>query len=342
MGAKLRRLRRASVLRRFGWECMTYDYMTRVVLNRPVTEKEASRRVDVRKPVAGEAADAYTVFDMNDTYLEICDASFFQVGWCLMAFLVGFPVLLFLAISNTMDSIDVPAAIVRNGDAAWFSASGWALCAVALAGCAFTIVLLLKDCFNYRHKSVRFNRRTRMVYAFRHNGPGGVVQVPWDEAFFYVHRQASNSMMGGAPTMMRCLVLDDASKVVNTFSFGLRTVNGANESSEYGRQVLYQVQANFEFIRRYMEEGRTAVPPVKKYLPREPSLRNSMSVWFYGLGDIGRTSSALRAFSLVMSGPVFLLSVLHYISQLTSREPVWPPEVKAACRDIQATPLVRA
>ncbi|CAB3742148.1 hypothetical protein LMG22037_06572 [Paraburkholderia phenoliruptrix] len=61
---------------------MTYDYMTRVVLNRPVTEKEASRRVDVRRPVADEAADAYAVFGMNDTYLEICDASFFQVGWC--------------------------------------------------------------------------------------------------------------------------------------------------------------------------------------------------------------------------------------------------------------------
>ncbi|WP_374709773.1 hypothetical protein [Paraburkholderia graminis] len=91
-----------------------------------------------------------------------------------------------------------------------------------------------------------------------------------------------------------------------------------------------------------MEGGPTAVPPVKKYLPREPSLRNSMRVWFYGLGDIGRASSALRAFSFVMSGPVFLLSVLHYIAQLTSREPVWPPEVEAACRDTQATPLVRA
>ncbi|MFM0168826.1 hypothetical protein PQR33_05685 [Paraburkholderia sediminicola] len=321
---------------------MAYDYMTRVALNRPITEKEALRRVDVHKPVVDEAADAYTVFGMNDTYLEICDGSFFQLGWCLLAFLVGFPVLLFLAISNAMDSIEVPAAIVRNGDAAWFSASGWALCAVALAGCVFTIVLLLKDCFNYRHKSVRFNRRTRMVYAFRHNGPGGVVQVPWDKAFFYVHRQASNSMMGGAPTLMRCLVLDHTSKVVNTFSFGLRTVNGASESSEYGRQVLYQVQANFEFIRRYMEEGPTAVPPVKKYLPREPSLRNSMRVWFYGLGDIGRASSALRAFSFVMSGPVFVLAVLHYIAQLTSREPIWPAEVEVACRDTSAAPLARA
>jgi hypothetical protein len=321
---------------------MTYDYMTRVALNRPITDKEAARRVDVHKSVADEAADAYAAFGMNDTYLEVCDASYFQLGWCLLAFLVGFPVLLFLAISNAVDSIEVPAAIVRNGEAGWFSASGWALSALAFAGCIFTVVLLRKDCFNYRHKSVRFNRRTRMVYAFKHNGPGGVVQVPWDKAFFYVHRQASNSMMGGAPTLMRCLVLNDAGKVVDTFSFGLRTVNGASESSDYGRQVLYQVQANFEFIRRYMEEGPTALPAVKEYLPREPSLRNSMRVWFYGLGNIGRMSSALRAFSFLIGGPVFILAILHYVSQLTSREPVWPADVEAACADTEAATFVRA
>ncbi|MFM0732891.1 hypothetical protein PQQ52_20660 [Paraburkholderia sediminicola] len=118
-------------------------------------------------------------------------------------------------------------------------------------------------------------------------------------------------------------------------SFGLRTVNGAKESTRYGKQVLYQVQANFEFIRRYMENGQDSLPLVKKYLPRGPSLLASMSIWFYGLRDIGGVNAGLRIFSLVLSVPVFLLSVLHYIAQLTSREPIWPEDVEAACDNVR-------
>ncbi|MCX4156281.1 MULTISPECIES: DUF6708 domain-containing protein [Paraburkholderia] len=316
---------------------MAYDYMTRVGLNRPVDESEATRRIDVRKPVAAEAADAYTVFGMNDVYLEVCDGSYSQVGWCLLAFLVGFPAFVFFTVTAIQGAVEITPAMVRNGEQGVFSAGMWFFAVVGVLSCAFTVLLLLRDCFNYRHKSVRFNRKTRTVYAFRHNGPCGVIAVPWDKAFFFVHRLPSNATFGGAPTLMRCFVLDDSGKkIVDTFSFGLRAVNGAKESTRYGKQVLYQVQANFEFIRRYMESGPESLPPVKRYLPRGPSLRASMSLWFYGLRDIGGVSAGLRIFSLVLSVPVFLLSVLHYIAQLTCREPIWPEDVEAACDNVRA------
>lgn len=86
--------------------------------------------------------------------------------------------------------------------------------------------ILFKDCFNYRHKTIRFNRKNRMVYAFRHNGKGGVIEVPWDKAFFFAQRQTSSPLFGGAPTVLRCFVLaEDGKTIVNTFSFGKRTVN---------------------------------------------------------------------------------------------------------------------
>ncbi|CAE6777162.1 MULTISPECIES: DUF6708 domain-containing protein [Paraburkholderia] len=315
---------------------MAYDHMTRVALNRPVDEEEAARRIDVRKPVADEAADANTVFGLNDVYLEVCDGSYSQIGWCLLAFLIGFPAFIFFTVVAIQGAVEVNPAMVRNGEQGAFSIGMWVLAVVGVLCCAFTVVLLLRDCFNYRHKSVRFNRKTRTVYAFRHNGPGGVIAVPWDKAFFFVHRQPSNATFGGAPTLMRCFVLDDSGKkIVDTFSFGLRTVNGAKESTRYGKQVLYQVQANFEFIRRYMENGQDSLPPVKKYLPRGPSLLASMSIWFYGLRDIGSVNAGLRIFSLILSVPVFLLSVLHYIAQLTCREPIWPEDVEAACDNVR-------
>ena len=135
---------------------------------------------------------------------------------------------------------------------------------------------------------------------------------------------------------MRCLVLNDENEVVDTFSFGARAVNSETEDTDYGRQVLFQVQANFEFIRRYMENGPSSVPPVLSYLPKGPSLRASLSTWFFGLGDIGRLGGHARILSVISSGPMFVMALLHYLGQLTSREPVWPAEVKAACE--KATP----
>ena len=48
---------------------MAYDYLTKIRINRPLTEEEVARRIDVHKPVVDEAADAHTVFGMNDVYL---------------------------------------------------------------------------------------------------------------------------------------------------------------------------------------------------------------------------------------------------------------------------------
>ncbi|MFM0069579.1 hypothetical protein PQQ86_00205 [Paraburkholderia sediminicola] len=322
---------------------MAYDYMTRVALNRSVDEDEAARRIDVRKPVANEAADANTVFGMNDVYLEVCDGSYSQVGWGLLGFLLCFPAFAFLTIECVQSAVVDTPAMVRNGEQGMFSAGMWVFVAITVLCCVLTVVILLRDCFNYRHKAVRFNRQTRMVYAFRHNGPGGVISVPWDKAFFYPHRLPSNGLAGGAPTLMRCFVLDDAGKkIVNTFSFGARTVNGADEATPIGKQVLYQIQANFEFIRRYMEQGPGALPKVERYLPRGPSLRASMSVWFYGIGAVGSVNVAMRLLTILLSGPIFMLSILHYIAQLTSREPVWPTEIEAACGNSASTAMAQA
>lgn len=53
---------------------MAYDYLAKIRINRPLTEEEVGRRIDVHRPVVDDAADAYTVFGMNDIYLEVCDA----------------------------------------------------------------------------------------------------------------------------------------------------------------------------------------------------------------------------------------------------------------------------
>ncbi len=138
--------------------------------------------------------------------------------------------------------------------------------------------------------------------------------------------------MGGAPTVMRCFVLaDDGKTIKDTFSFGLRVVNGDDEDGAWGKEVLQSVLANFEFIRQFMEEGPANLS-VKRYMPEGPSLKASFTIWFDGFREVGMIA---RALTMVAAIPMVFMSIFHYIGQLTSREPVWPEDVQRASEATQ-------
>jgi hypothetical protein len=293
-----------------------YDYLTKIDVNCPIDESEQKRRLSIRKPAADKAEDGHVVFRMDETILDVCDASYQQLGWGIMAFLIGMPGAIYGA------AFCVKATSL--GEIVW---AFWALFAGFCMLGVLSLVLLCRDCFGYRHKTVRFNRKNRMVYAFRHNSPGGVVAAPWDRAFFFPHRQPSVSILGGAPTVMRCYVLaDDGKTVKDTFSFGLRVVNGDDEDGAWGKNVLEAVLSNFEFIRQFMEEGPTNLS-VKRYMPEGPSLKASFTIWFDGFREVGMIA---RALTIVAAVPMVFMSIFHYIAQLSSREPVWPEDVQRA------------
>jgi hypothetical protein len=130
--------------------------------------------------------------------------------------------------------------------------------------------------------------------------------------------------------------------VIDTFSFGKRVVNVSTEATDLGKQTLYQIEANFEFFRRYMEGGPSTLPPVKAYLPKQVSMRNSMRVWFQGAREVAGTNALLRAFMFVLAGPLVAMSFFHFIAQKTSRDPVWPADVEAACNKAAAPGFARA
>ncbi|MEM5277865.1 hypothetical protein VSR17_22870 [Cupriavidus taiwanensis] len=66
------------------------------------------------------------------------------------------------------------------------------------------------------------NRKNRMVYVFRPNGPGGVLTVPWHKACFHIGR--SSPAAGSASHYsfdLRCNVLGDQRMVRDTFAVGM-------------------------------------------------------------------------------------------------------------------------
>ena len=299
---------------------------------RSVTDEELSARLQQKERCAEKPMSRGTVFKATESYLEVCDGLYREKGWGVLAFsTAGLAALCLTAMAAWM-AIDVFPAIRQKGLA---TAAHWSFGVLALA--AFGVFMLsvrslLGDCFNYTRRPIRFNRIDRKIYAFRHNGPGGVVSVPWDDAFLYVERQPKAGLTSTAPRMIRCLVLDAQGQVSDSFRIGKRVVLAYSEEGELGRKVMAELYEDFEYYRRFMEDGPASLPPVSEFLSTKVSFRNSLKLQFDGMSDMFRSGNLfLLLVGIVAAIPTFLLAVAYHLAQLTCREPVWPDDVERAC-----------
>ncbi|PMS17482.1 hypothetical protein C0Z18_20585 [Trinickia dabaoshanensis] len=311
---------------------MAFDGLSWYRLNRPVTERESAARLSTTKSCSETAMDGDTVFSMSDACLEASDGNYRDKGRGLVIFaLPGMGA--FAATAFVLWVIlSPPEAVREHGQSGYVLPVFGPLLLFMLCLCAVCVWALTRACFGYTRNPVRFNRANRMVYVFRHNGSGGVLSVPWDKAFFYVERGSRAGLTRTAPYVVRCLVLDDNGKVVDTFSVGRRFVLATDENSPLGQRVMGQLYGCFEYYRRFMEEGPTAVPPVTQYLDTKVSLRNSLKLQFEDAPDIVKSGHpALWLLLLVTALPSFIEGTTHYIAQLTCREPRWPEDVERAC-----------
>lgn len=285
-----------------------------------------------RKPCAETAKSSGTVFKATDSYLEVCDGLYREKGRGVLAFFTaGIGALCLTAMLSWM-AVNVFPAIQQKGDA---NAAHWGFGFLALAAFGvFTLSVrsLLGDCFNYTRRPIRFNRSDRTIYAFRHNGPGGVVSVPWDDAFLYVERQPKAGLTSTAPRVVRCLVLDEQGRVADSVPIGKRVVLASSEQGEFGRQVMAALYEDFEYYRRFMEDGPASLPPVAEFLSTKVSFRNSLKLQFEGLWDmLSSRNGFLTLLGIVAAIPTFILALAYHLAQLTCREPVWPDDVERAC-----------
>lgn len=299
---------------------------------RSVTDTEVSARLSQKEACTETAKSSGTIFKATDSYLEVCDGLYREKGWGLLAFSTAGVGALCLTTMVSWMAINVSPAIRQKGDA---DAAHWAFGILALV--AFGLFMLcvrslLTDCFNYTRRPIRFNRIDRKIYAFRHNGPGGVVSVPWDDAFLYVERQPKTGLTSTAPRMVRCLVLDEQGQVSDSFRIGKRVVLAYSEEGELGRKVMAELYEDFEYYRRFMEDGPASLPPVAEFLSTKVSFRNSLKLQFDGMSDMFRSGNLfLLLVGIVAAIPTFLLAVAYHLAQLTCREPVWPDDVERAC-----------
>ena len=274
-------------------------------------ERDAALSESQAKPSVPD--DAYGLISLNSTYMDFVDRTFKIKGMphCMVGvFGCAFAVWMFCGFVQSAS--ETPEGVIGNVG----SLSLVLLMSLAMAWVMW-FVILRHDLFQYTHYPVRFNRITRKIYFFRHNGPGGVTVVPWGSpyAFFHIGRGAQNRELRD----LRCHLLDRNQQIQQTFTVG--------HFWHHDDHILEQ----WALICRYMQDG-----PENCYddphdrvitLSSGPTIRNC---WLMVILMMGTALMPLRT-NLMF--PVYgALTLCRWLTFKTCRRPVFPPEIEAECQ----------
>ncbi|WP_058834868.1 DUF6708 domain-containing protein [Luteimonas abyssi] len=281
----------------------------RYKLNRPLTDEERASQLRSDKQASSEPQDWLSVIKLNSTYLELVDRWYPVKGWWTwMGAMIAIPCMGFVAALALI-------AFERNEFAGWmtlafvapvFGLFGWA-----------ALSMVHTEAFRQTHYPIRLNRKTRKVYAFRPDGT--VLQAPWDRLFLCAVK--NELTMWQSSQDVRAHILDeDGETVKDTFTLAYHEFSGRDE--------LMQL---WEYIRRYMEE-----PDGVEQCHQEVSLCLPVDGRREGLafGIVRTFAMAANQLAIqLIASPIAALTVMgRWFSMYTSKVPVWPAEVEAACQ----------
>jgi hypothetical protein len=283
--------------------------------NRPLSSDERQFQLHPKEPTGLQPLDQLAVIRMNSTYLEMVDKWYGEkgtitlVGIVIIAmFTAGFAALVHIAVTRD------PALESAGSD----------IGILVFAAVLFTPLVLVagwllkKESFAYTHYPIRFNRKTRMVHVFRTNG--SVLSVPWEKLFFTL------SQVDQFYQFWNVLghVLDEDGVTVRE-SFALK-ISGIRSGHEF-------LRSHWEFVRTYMEEGPDSLAGQVRFCLPIAEKKESISVGMHHfLEHMVAGAPKFWVFHVV---PVLFTALnlpFRSFAIATSRIPVWPAEVDAACR----------
>ncbi|CAB3751491.1 DUF6708 domain-containing protein [Paraburkholderia solisilvae] len=270
----------------------------------PGERRSGGLSLDLKRFDDVEADDRASLIHLNSTYLDMIDRSFTIRGGIssILATVMG------LGLAGIMLVVIFVLIIpgLENGRLSllaglfFFCVSVGLLCGDLL----LTKRTVGREFFTYTHFPIRFNRKTRMIHVFRHNGPGGVLTVPWEHAYFHI----------GQGTQARSLLdlrghVMDGDTVVDTFAVG----NFFN-TEEPIRQI-------WKFIVVYMEQGPQA-------LPNDLFICTSTSTrWLNCFLQANAYCDIFLRVPLIKWVFVALITGMRWLVMKSCREPAWPSEI---------------
>ncbi|MCH7302681.1 hypothetical protein MBA34_27140 [Pseudomonas capeferrum] len=169
-----------------------------------------------------------------------------------------------------------------------------------------------------RHLLIRFNRITQQVHLHRPSYCGGIVTFPWKTTGSTGLYPEDDSLSVG---MRLGLIWHPSRTSLPHIEIALLGKQGQGGS---------ELRDEWEFIRRYMEEGPHAVPR-PRLSTQLPSPIQAFSAQFEGLGRFFRNSSWLFKLAMLMVWPAFvIIGTAHWVSLLLCWRPRWPKVIREA------------
>ncbi|RQS18309.1 DUF6708 domain-containing protein [Burkholderia sp. Bp8998] len=286
-------------------------YAKKYRVNRKLTSEERSNQFNKKKRVDITPFYNISVVEMNSTYLECVDRWFIYRGMMAAFCLIGMviPVLAFFI--PLLSRVDVGLTALSIFLGVWVPY--W----------IFVAWMLSKEAFSWTHFPIRFNCKNRMVYVFRRNGT--VLEAKWGDVFFTLGR--CERMVGRQNWDIRGHILDkDGETVRETFALPGDTM------------LVDQLKHSWEFIRRYMEEGPASVYRdvywCHDIAERREKYRVGLRYMFFSLNG--------QPIGQILLSPVFFVASLgRWFAMRTSKIPVWPAEIEAACQVDPFDPYLR-
>ncbi|MFC4640401.1 DUF6708 domain-containing protein [Deinococcus hohokamensis] len=295
--------------------------------HRPLSEREKRDQLRQHERINGRPRPHLSVIRMNSTYLESADIWFGERGLgtsittVLLVMCVPLVLLLptiWLQALGLMPSTEERALLITIG------LVGPLLLFPFIWGLVW---LLRKDAFAYTHYPMRFHRISRLVYVFRTNGT--VLTVPWDDLFVTLGYGTRGGTTFGE---VRAHVLDAAREMVlETFGLSHSTPKSSDGPVLKSGEAVHPdtIYAQWEFIRRYMEEGPHAViDEVQQCLSIDRERESAVFSFSFLANRWSGGNAVLRALAFPF---VLVWMPFRIITMRTSKVPRWPREVEAAC-----------
>lgn len=298
-----------------GWLAQRYRN------NRPLTEYEIAADVRNFDSSSMTPLDKGIIY-LDDECIEYVDRHFRYRGWGAMGGLVVLGLVTAFVLAIVYATLEMHAEGKSLSQEMRITVG--ALSVLILGLVAFTYWMLLgRDIFRYQYYPVRFDRREMKIHIFT-GGRDKAMSVPWTDVKFVIGRDKPIGPDEKCTYDFRGLVMR-GDQVVHTFAVG----------SDCGPNPAI-VLAHWEMIRRFMEEGRSALPypPLQLYTSVEPSFRNAFII------HVSSAGAGLMLIALPLTLP---WAIFRFLAMKLCWRPVWPAAiVRREASDSSGTPALRA
>jgi hypothetical protein len=276
----------------------------------PSKQFEASRLVQIQRS-SGEPCTLGSVISFNESYMDLTDWSYQKVGpveivWITCAF--AFPL---VVIGDVVDLIYYPPGRIN------FIPSILTTIFTFILSLPLSLVLgriLFYTFTGHTHYPVRLDRKNQMVHVFRHNGEGGVSSYRWRDVTFGMRGGGVRQYGFLRGVIAGCVKLSDG-----TYDYFRLGVMWPTEEGMRGQ---------WEYFRRYMEEGPDSLPEPEILLPidgrRESFRMGAQLCWFLAGPMLG---PAIFLAPLTVPGSLLRWFLMH----VTRTLPRWPQHIVDAC-----------